>query len=176
MISYHDDEWGVPVHDDCRLFEFLALSGAQAGLSWETVLKKRDAYREAFDQFDPATVAQYESERIDRLLANAGIIRNRQKIQSAIQNARAVVTIQDGFGSLDNYLWRFVDGVPIRNAWPTPADVPTRTPVSDALSLDLKQRGFSFVGSTICYAFMESVGMVNDHIVGCFRWAMLNSR
>jgi DNA-3-methyladenine glycosylase I len=175
MIHYHDDEWGVPIHDDARLFEFLALSGTQAGLSWETILRKRDAYRVAFDGFDPEIVARYDEDRIAGLLANSGIVRNRQKIASAIQNARAVVRVCEELGSFDAYLWRFVEGQPIQNAWRHSSDVPSHTPVSDALSQDLKQRGFSFVGTTICYAFMQSVGMVNDHLTGCVRWSVLSS-
>ena len=168
-IAYHDEEWGVPTHDDRVLFEFLILEGAQAGLSWETILRKRARYREVFAQFDPAAVAAYDEPEVARLLADPGIIRNRLKIQAAINNARAFLTSQEAFGSFDAYLWRFVDGAPIRNPWSSMAEVPARTPVSDAMSKDLKRRGFSFVGSTICYAFMQATGMVDDHIQGCFR-------
>jgi len=172
--AYHDTEWGVPVHGDRSLFEFLILEGAQAGLSWSTILNKRDAYREAFDAFDPAQVARFDSRRIDALLANEGIVRNRLKIESAVRNARAFLNVQEAFGSFDAYVWGFVDGKPVRNAWKTASHVPATTRVSDALSKDLKALGFNFVGSTICYAFMQAVGMVNDHVVGCFRWKPLN--
>jgi DNA-3-methyladenine glycosylase I len=172
-VEYHDCEWGVPVHDDRRLFEFLILEGAQAGLSWSTILKKRTSYREAFDQFDPARVARYGQQKQAALLSNAGIVRNRLKIASAIDNAKAFLTVQDEFGSFDEYLWRFVDGHPIQNAWKSTGDVPASTSVSDAMSRDLKKRGFRFVGSTICYAYMQATGMVNDHLVGCFRRAEL---
>jgi DNA-3-methyladenine glycosylase I len=170
MVSYHDKEWGIPVHDDHTLFEFLILEGAQAGLSWSTILKKRDAYRTAFDHFDPSVVARYGAARQRRLLADAGIVRNRLKIAAAAQNARAFLEVQQEFGSFDAYLWRFVDGRPIVNAPRSMRDVPARTEISDALSKDLKRRGFNFVGSTICYAFMQAVGMVNDHAVSCFRF------
>ena len=169
-IAYHDREWGVPVHDDRLLFEFLTLEGAQAGLSWITVLRKREAYREAFAGFDPEAVARFDKRKLARLLANPGIIRNRLKIESAINNARAFLKVQEEFGSFDAYQWRFVDGRPLRNSWKTIKYIPARTPVSDAMSRDLKSRGFSFVGSTICYAHMQAVGMVNDHTVDCFRW------
>jgi DNA-3-methyladenine glycosylase I len=172
--AYHDAEWGVPVHDDRRLFEFLILEGAQAGLSWSTILRKRDAYRGAFEKFDPAKVSRFDSRRQRALLSDEGIVRNRLKIESAVRNARAFVGVQVAFGSFDAYVWRFVDGNPVRNAWRSPAQVPASTPLSDALSKDLKARGFNFVGSTICYAFMQAVGMVNDHVVGCFRWQQLN--
>jgi DNA-3-methyladenine glycosylase I len=167
-IAYHDREWGVPVHDDRTLFEFLILEGAQAGLSWETILKKRDNYRAAFDNFDPHKVARYDQRRVAKLLANAGIIRNRLKISSAIQNAKAFLEIQKEFGSFDAYVWRFVSGKSINRK--RGAAVPARTPESDALSRDLRARGLSFVGSTICYAFMQAVGMVNDHEPECFRY------
>ena len=173
-IRYHDTEWGVPLHDDCELFEFLVLEGAQAGLSWHTVLKKRENYRAAFDRFDPEKVARYSAARIRKLLRNAGIIRNRLKIHSAVQNAKAFLKVQEEFGSFDAYIWRFVDGKPIINRWKTMKDVPPRTPVSDALSRDLQQRGFKFVGSTICYANMQAIGMVNDHLVTCFRHRQLS--
>jgi len=176
-VSYHDKEWGVPVHDDHRLFEFLVLEGAQAGLSWDTILKKRENYRTAFDEFDPAKIARYPQRKIVRLLADPGIIRNRLKIASAVQNARAFLKVQDEAGSFDRYIWQFVDGSPRVNAWKSWRQVPARTPQSDAMSKDLKKRGFNFVGSTICYAFMQAVGMVNDHVVDCFRYrTMMKSR
>ena len=168
-LSYHDKEWGVPVHDDRLLFEFLILEGAQAGLSWETILKKREAYREAFDNFDPGRVARYTPARVEKLMKNAGIVRNRLKIGSTIDNAKAFLRIQKEFGSFDAYVWIFVGGKPRSNARKTMKDVPASTPESDALSKDLKRRGFRFVGTTICYAFMQAVGMVDDHLVGCFR-------
>jgi len=167
--AYHDDEWGVPVHDDQRLFEFLVLEGAQAGLSWSTVLRKRAAYRAAFDAFDPMKVARYDRRRVERLLRNEGIIRNRQKIESAIANARAFLEVQQAFGSFDAYSWRFVNGVPRQNAWRSLREIPPSTAQSDAFSKDLRQRGFGFVGTTIVYAHMQACGMVNDHLVGCFR-------
>lgn len=168
-IEYHDTEWGVPVHDERTLFEFLVLEGAQAGLSWETILRKRDNYREAFDHFDPAIVAKYGKRKQQSLLLDPGIVRNRLKIDAAIQNAKAFLAVQEEFGTFDKYIWSFVGLRPKQNAWRSLADVPARTPESDAMSKDLKRRGFSFVGSTICYAFMQAVGMVNDHLVGCFR-------
>jgi len=167
--QYHDTEWGVPAHDDRLLFEFLILEGAQAGLSWETILKKRENYRAAFDKFEPALVAKYGQKKRLSLLADAGIVRNRQKIEAAIQNAKMFLAVQDEFGTFDEYIWRFVGNVPTQNAWRSFKDVPAKTPESDAMSKDLKQRGFKFVGSTICYAFMQAVGMVNDHLIGCFR-------
>ena len=173
LIQYHDEEWGVPVHDDRRLFEFLILEGAQAGLSWNTILQKRDAFRTAFDHFDPASVARYDARKIRRLLNNPGIIRNRLKIQAAISNAQAFLLIQKEVGSFDQYIWAFVDGRPISNRWKSPRDIPCNTPVSDAMSRDLKGRGFTFVGSTICYAFMQAIGMVNDHTTDCFRYRRL---
>src|SRR5215470_7277431 len=172
-IRYHDEEWGCPVHDDRTLFEFLILEGAQAGLSWDTILRKRDAYRAAFDQFDPAKIARYDARRVARLLANPDIVRNRLKIASAISNARAFLQIQQELGSFDAYLWRFVDGRPIQNARRGMGDMPASTPESDALSKDLKKRGFNFVGTTICYAMMQAVGMVNDHTTGCFRYSQI---
>lgn len=175
-LDYHDREWGVPVHDDRLLFEFLILEGAQAGLSWDTILRKREHYRNAFDNFDAATIAAYDQRKLEALLANPGIVRNRLKVTSAIRNARAFLSVQDAFNSFDAYVWRFVDGHPRKNAWRTRHEVPARTPESDALSLDLKQRGFTFVGSTICYAFMQAVGMVNDHTVDCFRYAEIGAR
>ena len=170
-IAYHDTEWGVPLHDDRALFEFLILEGAQAGLSWETILKKRDNFRVAFDNFDPRVVAKYDQRKVDELLADPGIIRNRLKISAAIQNARAFPAVQKEFGSFDAYIWRFVGGRPKRNTWRTLKQIPARTPESDAMSKDLSRRGFRFVGPTICYAFMQAVGMVNDHTVTCFRYA-----
>ena len=174
MMAYHDKEWGVPVHDDRLLFEFLTLEGAQAGLSWQTILNKREAYREAFSEFGPARVARFDRRRIDRLLANPGIVRNRLKIESTVSNARAVLEVQRELGSLDRFLWGLVGGVPKVNRWRNPSAVPARTPASDALSKALKQRGFRFVGSTICYAFMQATGMVNDHALTCFRYAQLS--
>ena len=168
--SYHDEEWGVPVHDDRLLFEFLILEGAQAGLSWITILKKRENYRKAFQNFDCEVIARYTEDDIKRLLADAGIVRNRLKINAAVKNARAVLKIKEEFGSLDAYLWRFVEGRPIQNTISSMAEMPVTTEISDALSRDLKKRGLSFIGSTICYAFMQAVGMVNDHITGCFRY------
>ena len=168
-VPYHDDEWGVPLHDDGRLFEMLVLEGAQAGLSWLTILRRREAYRRAFDRFDPQAVARYGPHEVERLLADAGIIRNRLKIDSAINNARAFLEVQEKFGSFDRYVWRFVDGAPTQNAWTKHEEVPAQTPVSNALSKDLRKRGFTFVGPTICYAHMQATGMVNDHLVGCFR-------
>jgi DNA-3-methyladenine glycosylase I len=169
-IPYHDEEWGVPLHDDRALFEFLILEGAQAGLSWETILKKRDNYRVAFEGFDPARVARYGSAELARLLADPGIVRNRAKIAAAIQNARAYLAVQEEFGSFDAYIWRFVGGRPIVNAWRSLTDLPARTAESEAMSKDLKRRGFAFVGATICYAHMQATGMVNDHTTDCFRY------
>jgi DNA-3-methyladenine glycosylase I len=169
--AYHDREWGVPSHDDRHLFEMLVLEGAQAGLSWSTILNKRAAYRKAFDRFDPVKVAAYDARKRRALLADAGIVRNRLKIEAAILNARAFLEVRREFGRFDAYLWRFVGGSPRQNRWRSLADLPARTEESDALSRDLKQRGFKFVGSTICYAMMQAVGMVNDHLVGCFRHA-----
>lgn len=175
-VAYHDREWGVPIHDDRLLFEFLILEGAQAGLSWATILKKRQNYREAFDNFDAAAVAGYGKRKQAALLADAGIVRNRLKIASAIDNARAFLAVREEFGTFDAYVWRFVNGRTIQNAWKSLAEVPPRTEGSDRLSKDLKRRGFRFVGSTICYAFMQAVGMVNDHLVGCYRRAELAPR
>ena len=172
-VSYHDTEWGVPVHDDRLLFEFLILEGAQAGLSWATILKKRDNYREAFDQFDPTLVARYGAKKQASLLANPEIVRNRLKIASTIQNAQAFLALQKEFGSFDDYIWRFVDGQTKQNSRKSMHDVPAKTVESDAMSKDLKRRGFNFVGSTICYAFMQATGMVNDHLIECFRYAEL---
>lgn len=175
-VEYHDVEWGVPVHDDRLLFEFLILDGAQAGLSWALILKKRANYREAFDFFDPAVVAKYGKKKQASLLMNPGIVRNRLKIESAIQNAKAFLAVQEEFDSFDEYIWRFVEGQPKQNAWQSLKDVPASTPESDAMSKDLKRRGFRFVGSTICYAFMQAIGMVNDHLVDCFRHVELQPR
>ena len=172
-IDYHDKEWGVPVHDDWLLFEFLILEGAQAGLSWATILKKRGNYRKAFDQFDPEIVAKYGKRKQQSLLANAGIVRNRLKIEAAIQNAKAFLAVQEEYGTFDEYIWRFVGSEPKQNAWKSMKAVPAQTPESDAMRKDLKRRGFKFVGGTICYAFMQAVGMVNDHLVDCFRYAEL---
>ncbi len=169
-IEYHDTEWGVPVHDDRLLFEFLILEGAQAGLSWLTILKKRQEYREAFDHFDPKKVAQYDSGKIRELLTNKGIIRNRLKIEAAVQNARAFRAVQREFSSFDAYIWNFVGGKPIKNGWKSEAEVPAKTKESVDMSKDLRRRGFKFIGPTICYAFMQAVGLVNDHIVSCFRY------
>ena len=169
-LDYHDREWGVPVHDDRLLFEFLILEGAQAGLSWITILRKRPAYRTAFAGFDPEAVARFDGAKVAELLANPGIVRNRLKVESAISNARAFLAVQEEFGSFDAYQWGFVEGKPTRNAWKSLREVPASTPVSEAMSRDLKRRGFRFVGSTICYAHMQAVGMVNDHTVDCFRW------
>ena len=172
-VAYHDQEWGVPLRSDRGLFEFLILEGAQAGLSWVTILKKRRAYRAAFDRFDPSKVARYDEARIAALLANDGIVRNRLKVAAAVQNARALLAVQKEFGSFDQYVWQFVGGRPLRNRWRRAEDVPNRTAESDAMSKDLTKRGFKFVGSTICYAFMQATGMVNDHLVTCFRYREL---
>jgi DNA-3-methyladenine glycosylase I len=169
-IPYHDTEWGVPLHDDRGLFEFLILEGAQAGLSWETILKKRESYREAFDGFDPERVARYAPKKVERLLANPGIVRNRLKVESAVSNARAFLAVQKEMGSFDAYIWQFVDGKPRVNKIRAMSDVQASTPQSDAMSKDLKKRGFRFVGTTICYAFMQATGMVNDHMTTCFRY------
>lgn len=168
-IRYHDDEWGVPVHDDRRWFEFLILEGAQAGLSWDTILRKRESYRRAFAGFDPEAVAGFDEARIEALLTDPGIVRNRLKITSVVTNARAFLRVQEECGIFDGYIWRFVDGRPIQNAWSRLEEVPARTPLSDAISKDLKKRGFTFVGTTICYAMMQATGLVNDHLVDCFR-------
>ncbi len=172
-IAYHDAEWGVPVHDDRILFEFLTLEGAQAGLSWETILKKREAYREAFLDFDPVRVARFTPARVERLLRNAGIVRNRLKIESTVGNAKAFLAVQREFGSFDAYVWGFVGGAPRVNGWRALEAIPARTADSDTLSRDLLRRGFKFVGSTICYAFMQAVGLVNDHTTDCFRYAVV---
>ena len=175
-IAYHDREWGVPVHDDIVFFEFITLEGAQAGLSWETILKKREAYREAFAGFDPAKVARFTPARIERLLTNEGIVRNRLKVESTARNAKAFLAVQKEFGSFDAYVWRFVDGAPLVNRPRTLKDLPGRTEHSDALSKDLLRRNFKFVGSTICYAFMQATGLVNDHVVSCFRFGESGGR
>lgn len=173
---YHDDEWGVPVHDDRLLFEFLILEGAQAGLSWATILKKREGYRKAFDNFEVAAVAAYDDTKINALLNNPDIVRNRLKVNSAVSNAQAFIKVQEAFGSFDSYLWQFVDFRPLQNHWQYRQDVPATTPQSDALSKDLKKRGFKFVGSTICYAHMQATGMVNDHTIDCFRHQQLTEQ
>ena len=173
MIAYHDTEWGVPQHDDRTLFEFLVLEGAQAGLSWSTILNKRAAYRRAFDRFDARRVARYDEPRIARLLADEGIVRNRLKIRSAVQNARAFLEVRREFGTFDRYIWEFVEGRALCNRWRRSGQVPARTALSDAMSRDLKKRGFTFVGSTICYAFMQATGLVNDHLVTCFRYRQI---
>ena len=173
--SYHDNEWGVAIHDDRRLFEFLILEGAQAGLSWSTILKKREGYRKAFHNFDARKIFQYTDKDASRLLVNPEIIRNRLKIAATIINARAFLSVQEQFGSFDHYIWQFVNGKPIRNSWKKITDIPSSTSESDAMSKDLKKRGFKFVGTTICYAFMQAVGMVNDHVVSCFRYEELKN-
>jgi DNA-3-methyladenine glycosylase I len=170
MIEYHDTEWGVPLHEDRALFEFLILEGAQAGLSWSTILNKRENYGRAFDGFDPKKVARYDERKVAELLANEGIVRNRLKISASIDNAKAFLEVQREFGSFDKYVWQFVGGKPRRNSWTEGRDVPARTAESDAMSKALQKRGFRFVGSTICYAFMQATGMVNDHLTGCFRY------
>ena len=174
-IPYHDQEWGMPLHDERKLFEFLVLEGAQAGLSWDTILRKRERYREMFDEFDPVCVAAYDKRKIRALLADPGIVRNRMKIEAAIGNARGFLKVQEEFGSFDAYIWRFVDGRPKQNAWKTLKQIPARTAESEAISKDLKQHGFRFVGPTICYAHMQATGMVNDHLVTCFRHKELRS-
>ena len=175
-VHYHDTEWGVPLHDERALFEFIVLEGAQAGLSWDTILRKREAYREAFDNFDVNKVARYTDKRIEKLLKNEGIIRNRLKINSAVNNAKAFLKVQKEFGSFDKYIWGFVDGQPIVNKWKEMSQIPAKTEVSDRVSKDLKQRGFNFVGSTIIYAHMQATGMVNDHLVSCFRYKECQNR
>jgi len=173
MIAYHDKEWGVPVHDDQQLFEFLVLEGAQAGLSWSTILKKRSAYRTAFDNFDATKVANYSAQRVAELLRDPGIVRNKLKVNSAVTNARAMLAVQKEFGSFSDYIWRFVANSPIHNHCSTMRDIPAKTPEAEAMSKDLIRRGFKFVGPTICYAFMQAVGMVNDHLTTCFRFRQL---
>lgn len=172
-ISYHDTEWAVPVHDDRRLFEMLILEGAQAGLNWLTILKKRRNYRRAFDNFDPRRIARYDKRKTASLLNDKGIVRNRLKIQAAVRNARAFLAVQEEFGSFNDYIWRFVGGTQKHNSWKKLSDCPATTPESDAMSKDLKRRGFTFVGSTICYAFMQAVGMVNDHLTSCYRYRQI---
>jgi DNA-3-methyladenine glycosylase I len=175
MIKYHDEEWGLPKHDDRRLFEDLVLDGAQAGLSWMTILRKRENYRQAFDNFDPAEVVAYDEDKIEELLGNAGIVRNRQKINSAIKNAKAFLKVQEEFGSFDAYIWGFVNGEPLQISWETMSQLPAKTELSEAISKDLKKRGFSFVGPTIIYAFMQAVGIVNDHTVDCFLYLEISN-
>jgi len=171
MIAYHDREWGVPVHDDTRLFEFLLLEGAQAGLSWSTILAKREQYRKLFAEFDPKRVARFGEAKLERMLADPGIVRNRLKVYGAVRNAKAFLRVQREVGSFDAYVWAFVGGKTVRGGWKSPSQVPATTPVSDKLSADLRRRGFTFVGSTICYSFMQAVGMVNDHLRTCFRYS-----
>lgn len=173
--AYHDTEWGVPLHDERALFEFLVLEGAQAGLSWITILRKREAYRAAFDGFDAARIARYDAGKLESLLQNPGIVRNRLKVQAAVTNAQKFLQVQEQFGSFDAFIWRFVDGVPRQNHWRSLSEVPASTPASDAMSQELKRRGFNFVGSTICYAYMQATGMVNDHTMDCFRYTELKS-
>ena len=172
-VAYHDREWGVPLHDDARLFEFLVLEGAQAGLSWITILRKRKDYRKAFDDFDPEVVAHYDRTKVAALLQNDRIVRNRAKIESAVKNAGAALKVREEFGSIDTYLWQFTEGRPITNAWRTIEEIPCESMLSTQMSRDLKRRGFNFVGSTICYAFMQAVGMVNDHLTNCFRYGQV---
>lgn len=172
-LEYHDTEWGVPLHDDRRFFEFLILDGAQAGLSWLTILKKREGYRAAFDDFDPELVARYDDAKIAALLENPGIVRNRLKVASAVKNAQAFLRTAEEYGSFDAYIWGFVDGRPLVNEWKSMSEIPAKTPLSDAISKDMKRRGFTFVGSTIIYAFLQAAGLVNDHVTECFRWAEL---
>ncbi len=174
--SYHDHEWGVEIHDDRTLFEFLVLEGAQAGLSWSTILRKREGYRRAFDNFDARKISKYSENTVSRLLTNPEIIRNRLKINATITNARAFLQVQKEFGSFDSYIWQFVNGKPIQNSWRKMTDIPSSTPESDAMSKDLQKRGFKFIGATICYAFMQAVGMVNDHVVDCFRYKELKNK
>lgn len=169
-VKYHDEEWGVPLHDDNKLFELIVLEGAQAGLSWITVLRKRENYRKAYENFDPAVVAKYDEKKLEELRQNPGIIRNKLKIKSSVKNANAFLKVQDEFGSFDKYIWSFVDGIPIHNNYKAMNELPATTDLSDKISKDLKKRGFNFVGSTICYAFMQSIGMVNDHVERCFRY------
>jgi DNA-3-methyladenine glycosylase I len=174
MLAYHDEEWGLPSHDDRHLFELLVLEGAQAGLSWRTILRKREGYRQAFGGFDLERVARFDKRRVERLLRDPGIVRNRAKVESAVSNARAALTVRQEAGTLDAYVWSFVDGRPVRNRWGSLAEIPAETEASRAMSKELKRRGFRFVGPTICYAFMQAAGLVNDHVVGCFRWREVN--
>ncbi len=176
MIDYHDSDWGVPEHSECDLFEFLVLEGAQAGLSWSTILKKRDGYRAAYDRFDPEKVAAYGPKKIEQLVENPEIVRNKLKIEASIRNAKAFLEVKEEFGSFDAYIWKFVDGAPIQNSRKRLEDIPATTAGSDVMSKDLKERGFKFVGSTICYAFMQATGMVNDHLVECFRYEEVQRR
>lgn len=173
-IAYHDKEWGVPVHDDRKLFEFLILEGAQAGLSWITILRKRENYRNAFDNFNPEIIACYEDNKISELLNNKGIIRNRRKIMSVVKNAKAFLAVKREYGTFDSYIWQFVNGKPVINSWSDDTEVPAQTPESKAMSHDLKKRGFSYTGPVICYSFMQATGMVNDHVTDCFRYAQIN--
>jgi len=175
-MSYHDNEWGVPIHNDRSLFEFLVLEGAQAGLSWSTILRKREGYRKAFDNFDAKKISHYPEAVVSRLLANPEIIRNRLKVNAIVTNARAFLQVQEEFGSFDRYIWQFVNGRPIQNSWKKMTEIPSNSPESQAMSKDLQKRGFKFIGTTICYAFMQAVGMVNDHVVGCFRYHELKNR
>ena len=175
-ISYHDHEWGVPIHDDRSLFEFLVLEGAQAGLSWSTILRKREGFRRAFDNFDAKKVSRYSEADVSRLLVNSEIIRNRLKINAIVTNARSFLRVQEEFRSFDRYIWQFVNGRPIQNSWKKMTEIPSGSSESEAMSKDLKKRGFKFVGTTICYAFMQAVGMVNDHVTGCFRYDQLKNR
>jgi len=172
-VAYHDNEWGTPVHDERELFEMLILEGAQAGLSWSTILNKRENYRQVFDDFNPSIVAGYDDAKVSALLADPGIVRNRLKVESAIRNAKAFLEVQEEFGSFNTFIWGFVNGEPIINSWKVMSEIPAKTPESEAMNKELKQRGFNFVGPTICYAFMQSIGMVNDHVVDCFRYAEL---
>jgi DNA-3-methyladenine glycosylase I len=174
-VAYHDEEWGVPSHDDRHLFELLCLEGAQAGLSWATILRKRDGYRRAFSAFDPGKVARYSGQSVERLLQDPGIVRNRRKVESVVTNARATAEVINQFGTLDEYLWRFVGGRPKRNRWRTLEEIPAETPESQSMSKDLKRRGFRFVGPTVCYAFMQAAGLVNDHVTSCFRYREISS-
>ena len=176
MVAYHDDEWGVPLHDDRKLFEFLVLDGFQAGLSWRTILNKRENFRAAFDGFDVERIARYRKPKIERLLEDAGIVRNRMKVEATVANAKAFLKVQEEFGSFDSYIWQFVDGTPKQNRWRSLKQLPANTPASDRMSKDLKDRGFKFVGTTICYAFMQAAGMVNDHLVACFRYDQLRRK
>jgi len=176
MLRYHDEEWGVPVHDDVKLFELLTLEGAQAGLSWSTILKKRESYREAFEGFDPEKIADYTGEDVERLMKNPGIVRSRRKIEAAINNARRFLEVREEFGSFDEYIWGFVGGEPINNVFRSPSEVPSKTEESEEMSRGLKKRGFKYVGPTICYAFMQAVGMVNDHLVDCFRYKEIRDK
>jgi len=175
LTPYHDEEWGVPVHDDRRHYEFLVLEAAQAGLSWLTVLKRREGYRRAFAAFDPEAVARFSAKRVEAIVADPGVIRNRQKIEAAVANARALLEVRDEHGSFDAYLWGFVDGSPVHNEWRSVGQIPAATPLSEAVSRDLKRRGFGFVGPTVCYSHLQAAGLVNDHLVTCFRWAHLSS-